>query len=235
MRRAGASHPAHGRGRSDQPAAQLRLHPAHEHRYHNGAIGAAICMLLTELLIVSAELILVGRRFLSRRRFYGWREPLWPASACWLVGYLARPLGWYVSLPLAGLSFVLLAWVLRIVGPVEKEVLQAGLAKVTAPLRRASTAALDRTMSFATLGPFIGSLLEVLLITVGGAGRFGRPVPGRARGRRLVPAGAAGVRCRAHQPAGGPRPCLQRGRPDRPLRRVAPRSDVPEGSATTWS
>ena len=101
--------------------------------------SAAICMLLTEMLIISAELVLVGRRFLSMSSLiYGSRcEQVWPAPACFWWEYLARPLGWYVSLPLAGLAFLLLAWVLRIVGPVEKEVLQVGLNKATAPLRRA--------------------------------------------------------------------------------------------------
>jgi O-antigen/teichoic acid export membrane protein len=107
-----------------------------EHRYHNGAIGAAICMLVTELLIVSAEIVLVGRRMLSPASLRRVARAAVASGGMWAVGYLARSLGWYVSLPLAGLAFVLLAWVLRLAGPVEREMLHAAAAKATTPFRR---------------------------------------------------------------------------------------------------
>jgi hypothetical protein len=53
----------------------------------------------------------------------------------WVVGSLARPLGWYVSLPLAGFSFLVFAWLLRIAGPEEREAIRSGVAKVTTRLR----------------------------------------------------------------------------------------------------
>jgi len=103
-----------------------------EHRYHNGAIGAAICLLVTELLIVAAELVFVGRGFLSRSSLLRVIRAAVASAGMWAVGYLARPLGSYVYLPLAGLTFLGLAWVLRVIGPLEQEALQAGLAKVGA-------------------------------------------------------------------------------------------------------
>ena len=107
-----------------------------EHHYRNGAIGAAICMLLTELLIVAAELVLIGRHLLSASSLLRMARAAVASAGMLVVGYVAHPLGWYVSLPLAGLVFLFLAWVLRLAGPVEKEVLHAGFSKVGAPLRR---------------------------------------------------------------------------------------------------
>jgi O-antigen/teichoic acid export membrane protein len=118
------------------PALNFFLIRLTERHYQNGAIGAAICMLLTELLIVSAQIVLVGRRFISVSSILRVARAALASGGMWAVGYLARSLGWYVSLPLAGLAFVLLAWILRIAGPVEKEILQTAVAKASAPLRR---------------------------------------------------------------------------------------------------
>jgi O-antigen/teichoic acid export membrane protein len=108
-----------------------------EHRYHNGAIGAAFCLLLTELLIVLVELVLISRRFLSPGSLLRLARAALAAGGMWAVGFFARPLGWYVSLPLAGLAFVVFAWLLGVAGPFEKEALQEGLTKVTARFRGA--------------------------------------------------------------------------------------------------
>jgi hypothetical protein len=93
-------------------------------------------MLVTEMLIVAAEIFFVGRRFLSSSSLLRAGRTALASGGMWAVGYMARSLGWYVSLPLAGLAFLVLAWVLRIAGPIEKEVLQAGVAKVTSRFRR---------------------------------------------------------------------------------------------------
>jgi hypothetical protein len=108
-----------------------------EHRYHNGAIGAAICLLLTELLVVLVELVFISGRLLSSSSLIRLIRAALATGGMWAVGYSARPLGWYVSLPLAGLVFLVLAWLLRVAGPLEKDALQAGLTKVTARFRRA--------------------------------------------------------------------------------------------------
>jgi hypothetical protein len=50
------------------------------------------------------------------------------------VGYVASPLGWYVSLPIAGATFLLLAWLFRVLGPDERDVVSAGFSKVAARL-----------------------------------------------------------------------------------------------------
>jgi O-antigen/teichoic acid export membrane protein len=118
------------------PALNAFFIPFTEHRYHNGAIGAAICMLLTELLVVTVELIWIGRRLLSSSSLLRVTRAALASGGMWAVGYLARHLGWYVSLPLAGMTFLLLAWLLHLAGPLEIEAIQSGLAKVTSRLRR---------------------------------------------------------------------------------------------------
>jgi PST family polysaccharide transporter len=119
------------------PALNVFFIQVTEHRYHNGAIGAAICLLLTELLIVLVEVVLISRRFLSPGSLMRLVRAALAALGMWAVGFFARPLGWYVSLPLAGLAFLVLAWLLGVAGPFEKEALQAGLTKVTAKFRGA--------------------------------------------------------------------------------------------------
>jgi hypothetical protein len=49
-----------------------------------------------------------------------------------------------VSLPLAGLAFLVLAWLLGVAGPFEKEALQAGLTKVTTRFPRAERFAANK-------------------------------------------------------------------------------------------
>src|ERR1700674_3115132 len=72
-----------------------------EHRYHNGAIGAAICLLVTESLIVAADLVFLGRGFASPSSLLRVARAGVASAGMWAVGYLASPLGSYASLPLA--------------------------------------------------------------------------------------------------------------------------------------
>lgn len=102
-----------------------------QHRYGNGGIGAATCLLITELLIASVELMLVGRRVLSRRSLLRLLRSALATGGMWVVGYVSAPLGWWFSLPLAGVAFLALAWLLRVAEPEEKAAIRSGLAKVT--------------------------------------------------------------------------------------------------------
>jgi O-antigen/teichoic acid export membrane protein len=108
-----------------------------ESRYHNGAIGAAICLLLTELLVVVADLFFLGRELVSSWSLLRVTRAALASGILWAVGELARPLGWYVSLPLAGVAFLLSAWLLRLAGPEEQDAIRSGVARVTARLHRA--------------------------------------------------------------------------------------------------
>jgi O-antigen/teichoic acid export membrane protein len=114
------------------PALNFVLIRFAEHRYHSGAIGAALCLLITEMLVVAAELLFVGRRFLSLSSILRVTRAALASGGMWAIGYLARPLGSFVSLPLAGIGFIALAWLLRVIGPLEQDALQAALVKVRA-------------------------------------------------------------------------------------------------------
>ena len=57
----------HGRRRGGESAVQPRADPLTEHRYHNGAIGAAISLVLTELLMDIVGFVLVGRHVFDGR------------------------------------------------------------------------------------------------------------------------------------------------------------------------
>lgn len=96
------------------PLLNLVLIPATDHRYGNGAIGAAISLLLTEVVVVTAGLIMVGRFVFdggsARRTVLG----AVAASAMWFVGYETLALGFLPALSAAGIVFVVLAVVFRL-------------------------------------------------------------------------------------------------------------------------
>jgi O-antigen/teichoic acid export membrane protein len=109
-----------------------------EHRYHDGAIGAAISLLLTELLIVVVAMVLVGRVVLNWRSASRVGRAALAAGAMWGVGTLARPLGGFPAAILGSLTFVLLGWLFRIISAEEMEM---GKATVRKLLRRSQPSA----------------------------------------------------------------------------------------------
>jgi O-antigen/teichoic acid export membrane protein len=113
------------------PLFNLALIPFTQHHYDNGAIGASISLLLTELVCVGAGYVLIGRLVFDwgsvRRTVLG----LGIAGAMWGVGYWIDSMGPAVlALIAAGLTFVLLAWLLRLFSTEEVELMRAGLAKM---------------------------------------------------------------------------------------------------------
>src|SRR6266540_4200142 len=101
------------------PPLNLLLIPLTQNRYGNGAIGAAISLLLTELLIVGAGFALVGRDIFGRNEVR--RCLLCAAATAAMCGafFAARPLGVGPALVLAAATFVVLAAALRIATPAE--------------------------------------------------------------------------------------------------------------------
>jgi len=75
-------------------------------RYHNGAIGAAASLLLTELLIVGVGIVVVGHRLFGRSSL--WRLARVTLAAALMAGimYEARPLGFVFATMAGGLVFV---------------------------------------------------------------------------------------------------------------------------------
>lgn len=118
------------------PLMNLLLIPLTEHRYHNGAIGAAISLVLTELSLNAVGLVLVGRHV------FDWRM----VKRCALMGLIsalmvvvaqvARPLGPMTSV-LAGFTTIgLLVILLRVIRPEEWAIARSGIDRARARLVR---------------------------------------------------------------------------------------------------
>jgi O-antigen/teichoic acid export membrane protein len=113
------------------PLFNLALIPFTQHHYGNGAIGASISLLLTELVCIGAGYVLIGRLVFNwdsaRRTVLG----LCIAGAMWGVGYWIDSMGPALpGLVAAGLTFVLLAWLLGLFSPEELALMRTGLDKV---------------------------------------------------------------------------------------------------------
>jgi O-antigen/teichoic acid export membrane protein len=114
------------------PLLNLVLIPLSQRDYHNGAIGAGIALLLTEVLIVAVGLVLFGRGLVGRRTLRRCVPALISSAALWGVAYLLRPYGPVVSLASAGIVFLALAHVLRLLTPDEVAFLRAGAGRMLA-------------------------------------------------------------------------------------------------------
>lgn len=101
------------------PLINLMLIPATESRYGNGAIGASISLLVTELLMTVAGLVLVGRDVFDAHLVRRCVLTALAAGAMWPVAYAARPLGTPISLLAGCLTFPVAALVLHIPTPGE--------------------------------------------------------------------------------------------------------------------
>lgn len=90
-----------------------------EDRYANGAIGAAGALLITELLIAVVGIVIVGRATIDRTILRRCLLSAAASLAMWAVAYATRSAVGIVSLSAAGITFVLLALLLRLVTPGE--------------------------------------------------------------------------------------------------------------------
>ena len=114
------------------PIFNLALIPLTQHRYGNGAIGAAIALFLTELVAVGIGVALVGRvvfdRGTARRVAFG----VCAAAATYAAGFVvARVAGPVASIAAAAATFVLLAAALRLFTPEELGLIRGGLERVS--------------------------------------------------------------------------------------------------------
>jgi O-antigen/teichoic acid export membrane protein len=128
------------------PLLNLVLIRETQHRYHNGAIGAGISLFVTELIVVTVGVVLVGRTVFDggtvRRTVLG----VTSAALTWLVGYeVGRLAGAVPSLVAGVVTFVGLAAVLHLFTHEEIVLMKRGVGTVrrrlTALRRRASSAA----------------------------------------------------------------------------------------------
>jgi O-antigen/teichoic acid export membrane protein len=100
------------------PLLNFALIPLTEHRYGNGAIGAALSLLVTEAIIVIAGFVLVGRDVLDRFIVRRGVAVAAAAVAMWGAAYLARPFGPVVAIAVGTLTFAAVA---RVTGAVTAE------------------------------------------------------------------------------------------------------------------
>ncbi len=121
----------HGRGDGAQPGAEPVLIGVAQRRYDNGAIGAAVSLLLTELVIAAVGTALVGG-VVDRRMARRVGRTAAASAVTWLVAVAARGLGTAASLALAAATFALLGAALRVVAPEEAAAIRAAAARVAA-------------------------------------------------------------------------------------------------------
>jgi hypothetical protein len=113
------------------PLFNLALIPLTQHQYDNGAIGAALSLLLTEIVVVGAGIWLIGRRVFDggsvRRASLG----LVAATASGVATYLSQAMiNWVVAAAIGILVFAGAAVLLRVFTPGEIELMRQGLQKV---------------------------------------------------------------------------------------------------------
>jgi O-antigen/teichoic acid export membrane protein len=112
------------------PPINFVLIPWTEHRYGNGAIGAAISLLVTELILVAVGFVIVGPHVLDRRAIRRCILAIVASAAAWAIAYAARPLGTPVQFAAGGATLVGLALVLRIATPEELALLRAAVPRL---------------------------------------------------------------------------------------------------------
>lgn len=115
------------------PVLNLVLIPLTERRYHNGAIGAAVCLVATEVLI-GIVFVLATRDVFDRRLMKRCASLCAASAGMGGVAYLAHPLGTPLSLAAGFATLGALGAMLRIVGSEERELIRSGIAMVRSRL-----------------------------------------------------------------------------------------------------
>jgi O-antigen/teichoic acid export membrane protein len=99
------------------PVINLFLIPLTQHRYGNGAIGAAIALALTEVAIDIAAIALVGRKIIGLSTLWRGLRMAVPCGAAWLASYLLRHTPGIVGLSAGALVLVVLVVCVGITAP----------------------------------------------------------------------------------------------------------------------
>lgn len=111
------------------PVLNLVLIPLTQHRFHDGAVGAAIALLATEAAIACAGIVLTGRQVMgvgTLKRLY--RVSL-ASAAMWAVVYGTKGAGPLVSLAAGGVALIAVAWLCNAVTREERRVLATWIAR----------------------------------------------------------------------------------------------------------
>jgi O-antigen/teichoic acid export membrane protein len=104
-------------------------------RYGNGALGAAIALLLTEILVVSVGFVVVGSTVLNRPAMQRCARAALASAAGWGAGYATAPRGPVFSIAAATAVIVLGVGLLRVVSTEQREAVRTVLRRGhTAPV-----------------------------------------------------------------------------------------------------
>jgi O-antigen/teichoic acid export membrane protein len=120
------------------PLLNLALIPATEARYDNGAIGAAVSLVLTELLIVGVGFAMVGRRVFDRRAVRRCLLAAVASVAMWGAARLLESLGTGPAMAAGVVVLALLVAAFGLVTPDERLLLRSGSSRLTQWARRRS-------------------------------------------------------------------------------------------------
>jgi O-antigen/teichoic acid export membrane protein len=113
------------------PLFNLALIPWTHDRWGNGAIGAAVSLFLTELIVVTAGFAMVGELVFDRSTIRRAVLGVAAAGGMWAVAYATEPTIRTVPAFLAGLlTFGVAAFVFRLLSREELGLIVTGLAKV---------------------------------------------------------------------------------------------------------
>ena len=112
------------------PLLNLVLIPATQSRFHNGAVGAAISLVLTELLMVTIGFFLVDRRIFTRSSWKRFALAIAASAGMWLAAYAARPLGAGLSVLCGVLTLAILVAALRIPSHEELALIRSGVRRL---------------------------------------------------------------------------------------------------------
>lgn len=118
------------------PLINLALIPWTQARYHNGAIGAAISLVLTELAINGVGLILVGRHVFERRMLKRCALMFVASAAMVGVARVLQPVGMAASIIAGFTTFGLLVVCLRVIHTEELALARVAIGRVRARIVR---------------------------------------------------------------------------------------------------
>jgi O-antigen/teichoic acid export membrane protein len=113
------------------PALNVALIRITEHRYGNGAIGAALSLLVTEVVIVAIGVVMVGRVF-DRHMVRRCAVATIASVAMWLVAYALGGIGTIPAFVAGVATFVAIAAVFKLATPDEVAFVRSKAARVVA-------------------------------------------------------------------------------------------------------
>jgi O-antigen/teichoic acid export membrane protein len=122
------------------PALNAVLIPVTQHRFGNGAIGAAVSLVATEWIICSVGIAIAGRGVLGREPLRRIGLVTVASAGLWCVSFLLRGLGAAPALTAGCVTLMVLVIAFRVLTPSEIEFVRRGLVgaarELPAPLRR---------------------------------------------------------------------------------------------------